>query len=56
MYQKSAQKLSTDKCYPETAMEELKEFRASLDDLIPFFKLILALANSFSGDTEKLFP
>ena len=58
MYQKSAQKLSTDECYPESVMEEFKNFSASLDDLItymPYYKLILPVVNSFSGDTEKCY-
>ena len=33
MYQKSAQKLSSDECYPESVMEEFKNFNALLDDL-----------------------
>ena len=56
MYQKSAQKLSTDECYPESVMEEFKNFSASLDDLMPYYKLILPVVNSFSGDTEKIYP
>ena len=34
-------------------MEEFKKFNASLDDLMPYYKLILPVVNSFSGDTEK---
>ena len=37
MHQKSAQKLSTDECYPEIVMEEFKNFGASLDDLMPYY-------------------
>ena len=37
MYQKSAQKLSTDECYPESVMTEFKNFSASLDDLMPYY-------------------
>ena len=37
MHQKSAQKLSTDECYPEIVMEEFKNFSASLDDLMPYY-------------------
>ena len=48
MYQKSAQRLSTDECYPERVIEEF--------NLIPYYKLTLLVVNSFSGDTEKLYP
>ena len=41
MYQKSAHNLSTDECYPESVMEEFKNFSASLVDLMPHYKLIL---------------
>ena len=34
MCEKSAQKLSIDECYPESVMEEFKDFSALLDDLI----------------------
>ena len=54
MYQKSAQKLSTDEYYPESVMEEFKN--DALDDLMPYYKLILRTVNSFSGDTEKFYP
>ena len=37
-------------------MEEFKNFNASLDDLMPYYKLILPVVNSFSGDTEKFYP
>ena len=47
MYQKGAQKLSADECYPESVMEEFKNFNASLDDLMPYYKLILLVVNSF---------
>ena len=50
MYQKSAQKLSTDEFYPDNVMEEFKNFNPSLDNLMPY-KLILPVVNSFSGDT-----
>ena len=56
MYQKSAQKLSLDECYPESVMEDLKNFNASLDDFMPYYKHILPVVNSFSGDTEKFYP
>ena len=56
MYQKSAQKLSTDECYPDSVMEEFKNFSASLHDLTPYYKLILPVVNSLSGDTEKFYP
>ena len=56
MYQKSAQKLSKDECYPESVMEEFKNFNASLEDLMPYYKLILPVVNSFSGDKEKFYP
>ena len=56
MYEKSAQKLTTNECYPESVMEEFKNFNASLNDLIPYYKLILPVVNSFSGDTEKFYP
>ena len=56
MYQKSAQKLSTGECYPDSVMEEFKNFTASLDDLMPYYKLILPVVNSFSGETEKFYP
>ena len=56
MYQKSAQKLSTDECYPDSVMEEFKNFNASLDNLVPYYKLILPVVNSFNGDTEKFYP
>ena len=36
VYQKSAQKLSTDEWYPESVMEEFKNFSASLDNLMPY--------------------
>ena len=51
MYQKSAQKSSTDEFYPDNVTEEFKNFNASLDDLMPY-KLILPVVNSFSGDTD----
>ena len=41
------------RCYPDSVMEEFKKFNASLDDLMPYYKLILPVVNSFSGDTEK---
>ena len=56
MYQKVAQKLSTDECYPDSVMEEFKIFNASLDDFVLYYKLILPVVNSFSGDTEKFYP
>ena len=56
MYQQSAQKLSTDVCYPESVMEEFKNFSPSLDNLMPYYKLILPLVNSFSGDTKNFYP
>ena len=56
MYQKVAQKLSTDECYPDSIMEEFKIFNASLDDFVLYYKLILPVVNSFSGDTEKFYP
>ena len=37
-------------------MEEVGNFKASLDDLMPYYKLILPVVNSFSGDTEKHYP
>ena len=37
-------------------MEEFKKFNASLDDLMPYYKLILPVVNSFSGDTAKFYP
>ena len=49
-------RLSTDECYPEGAMEEFKNFSASVDDLMPYYKLILPVGNSYSGDTEKFLP
>ena len=55
MYQKVAQKLSTDECYPDSVMEEFKIFNASLDDFLLYYKLILPVANSFIGDTEKFY-
>ena len=56
MYQKVAQKLSTDECYPDSIMEEFKIFSASLDDFVLYYKHILPVVNSFSGDTEKFYP
>ena len=56
MYQKSAQKLSTGESYPDSVMEEFKNFSASLDDLMSYYKLILPVVNSFSGNTEKFYP
>ena len=56
MYQKVTQKLSTDECYPDSLMEEFKIFKASLDDFVLYYKLILPVVNSFSGDTEKFYP
>ena len=56
MHQKSAQKLSTDECYPESVMEELKNFSPSLHDLMPYYKLILPVVISFSGHTENFYP
>ena len=55
MYQESAQKLPTDECYPESVMEKFKNFNASLD-LMPYYKLLLPVVNSFSGDAEKSYP
>ena len=37
-------------------MEEFKNVSASLDDLMPYCKLLLPVVNSFSGDTEKIYP
>ena len=37
-------------------MEEFKNFSASLDDLMPYYKLSLPVVDSFSGDTEKFYP
>ena len=56
MCQKSAQKLSKDECYEESVMKEFINFNESLDDLMPYCKLILPVVNSFSGDTEKFYP
>ena len=56
MYHKSSQKLSTDECYLESAMEEFKNFNASLESLIPYYKLTLPVVNSFSGDIETFYP
>ena len=56
MYQKSVQKLSKDECYPDSVMKEFKSFNTSLDDLMSYYKLILPVANPFSGDTEKFYP
>ena len=56
MYQKSAQKLSTDECYPDSVMEEFKNVSASLHNLMPYYKLILPVVNSFSGDTDDFYP
>ena len=54
MYLKSFQKLSTDKCYPESIMKEFPYFSASLDDLMPYYKQILSVVNSFIRD-KKMF-
>ena len=43
-------------CYPESVMEEFKNFSPSLDNLMPYYKLILPLVNSFSGDTKTFYP
>ena len=32
-------------------MEEFKNFNASLDNLVPYYKLILPVVNSFNGDS-----
>ena len=56
MYQNKAQNLSTDECYPDSVMEEFKNFSATLDNLMLYYKLILPVLNSFSGDTEKCYP
>ena len=56
MYQKSAQKLSTDECCPDSVMEEFKNVSASLHDLMPYYKPILPVVNSFSGDPENFYP
>ena len=53
MYEKSAQKLSTDECYPENVTEEFQNFSASLNNLMRHHKFILAVVNSFSRDAEK---
>ena len=37
-------------------MEEFENFSASLDDLMPYYKLTLPAVNSFAGDTEKFYP
>ena len=55
MYQKSAQKLSTDECYPDSVIGEFRNFSASLHDLMPYYKLTLPVVNSFSGDREKFY-
>ena len=55
MYQKSAQKLSTDECYPDSVIGEFRNLSASLHDLMPYYKLILPVVNSFSGDREKFY-
>ena len=48
------QKLSTDKCYPESIMKYsvFQYFSASLDDLMPYYKQILSVVNSFIWDKE----
>ena len=56
MYQKSAQKLSTNECYPDSVIEEFKNFIPSLDDFMPYYKLILPIANSFSREIENFYP
>ena len=37
-------------------IEQFKNFNASLDNLMPYYKFILPVVNSFSGDTEKIYP
>ena len=37
-------------------MEEFKNFNVSLDDLMPYYKLILPVVNSFSAGTGKFYP
>ena len=41
---------------PRKCNGELKNFSASLDDLMPYYKPNLPVANSISGETEKFYP
>ena len=34
----------------------VENFNVSLEDLMPYYKLILPIVNSFSGDTETFYP
>ena len=52
MYQNSAQKLSAGEYHPDSVMEDFKNFNASLGNLMPYYKLILPVVNSFSGHTK----
>ena len=57
MYERSTQKLAKDECYPESVMEEFKNFKlSSLEDIKPHYELILPTVNSFSGDLEIFYP
>ena len=41
---------------PRQCNGRVENFNVSLEDLMPYYKLILPIVNSFSGDTEKFNP
>ena len=41
---------------PRQCDVRVENFNVSLEDLMPYYKLILHIVNSFSGDTEKFYP
>lgn len=48
-------KLAIGKCYPESLMEEFKNFSTSLDNLIPYYKIILPAVTLIGGSTENVY-
>lgn len=47
MYEKSSQKLLTDDCYQERVIKEFKNFSATLDKILPYYKLFFPVVNYF---------
>ena len=41
---------------PRQCNGRVENLNVSLEDLMPYYKLILPIVNSFSGDTEKFNP
>ena len=53
----SAEKLSTDECYPQPIMDEFKALTfTTLQDVLPCYNLIKSVVRNFNGNAEKFYP